>query len=348
MGMGSRHECADRSLLCVAAGHVGAAQREDRISRPSKDCGADIPLTFPERIPLAWDYLVLAALASAIVAFRIHDWQIRLAMVSGDDSLAAVAFYFARPDEFVNDIYIQAWAPVALSSLIDWLPALAYKFAGVHPHFFFVAFTVLQFVLLALAMFYLATVMTESRPVAWLTAVFTMVWQPHWWNPALIGGLDWMPYANWFALAFLIYALVSVVRHQRWRAYAALLLGALIHPIMGTIGAVIAAAYISSEALPSRHVARIAEAGMAVVLIAGLSAIPLLISNQGVDYIPGTSDSLTSPHARPWAVAYPFGFSALLSSAIYLATLTVLAWSWNKLFLITLAMAAAMSALHFG
>jgi hypothetical protein len=304
-------------------------------------------LTFPKRILPAWDYLILAALASAIVAFRIHDWQTRLAMVSGDDSLAAVALYFARPDEFVNDIYIQAWSPVALSSLINWLPALAYKFAGIHPHFFFVAFTVLQFVLLALAMFYLATVMTESRPVAWLTAVFTMVWQPPWWNPALIGGLDWMPYANWFALPFLIYALASVVRNQRRRAYAALLFGALVHPIMGTIGAVIAAAYIVYEALPSRHVARIAEAVLALVLIGGLSAIPLLISNQGVGYIPGTSDALTSPHARPWAVEYPFGFSVLLSSAIYLTALTVLAWSWNKLFLVTLAMAAAMSAVHF-
>lgn len=298
-------------------------------------------------IPPAWDYVALAALASAIVAFRIHDWQTRLAMVSGDDSLAAVALFFARREDFVNDIYIQAWAPVALSSLINWLPALAYEFTGIHPHFFFVAFTVLQFVLLALAMFYLATVMTESRSVAWLTAVFTMVWQPHWWNPALIGGLDWMPYANWFALPFLIYALASVVRNQRWQAYAALLFGALVHPIMGTIGAVIAAAYIAYEAIPSRHVARIAEAALAVVVIGGLSAIPLLISNQGVEYIPGTSDSLHSPHARPWAVEYPFGFSVLLSCAIYVTTLTVLAWSSNKLFLVTLVMAAIMSTVHF-
>jgi hypothetical protein len=305
-------------------------------------------LTFPKRIPPPWDYLALAAVASAFVAFRIHDWQTRLAMVSGDDSLAAVALYFARPEEFVNDPYIQAWAPVALSSLINWLPALAYKFAGIHPHFFFVAFTVLQFVLLALAMFDLATVMTQSRSVAWLTAVFTMVWQPHWWNLALVGGLDWMPYANWFALPFLIYALASVVRNQRWRAYAALLFGALVHPIMGTIGAVIAGVYIAYEAPRSRHVARIAEAAMAVVLIGGISAIPILISNQGVNYIPGTADSLNSPHARPWAAEYdPYGFSVLLSGAIYLTTLTVLAWSWNKLFLVTLAMAAAMSAVHF-
>jgi hypothetical protein len=298
-------------------------------------------------LPSAWDYLALAILASAMVAFRIHDWQARLAIVSGDDSLAAVALYFARREEFVNDVYIQAWAPVALSSLINWLPSLAYKFAGIHPHFFFVAFTVLQFVLLALAMFYLATVMTESRPVAWMTAVFALVWQPHWWNLALIGGLDWMPYANWFALPFLIYGLASAVRNQRWRCYAALLFGALVHPIMGTIGAVIAAAYIAYEALPSRQIARIAEAGMAVILIGGLSAIPLLISNQGVEYVRGTSDALHNPHARPWAVEYPFGFSALLSGVIYLTTLTFLGWSRNRLFLVTLSMAALMSAVHF-
>jgi hypothetical protein len=299
------------------------------------------------QIPPAWDYVALAILASAMVALRIHDWQARLAIVSGDDSLAAVALYFARREEFVNDVYIQAWAPVALSSLINWLPALAYKFVGIHPHFFFVAFTVLQFVLLALAMFYLATVMTESRPVAWLTAVFAVVWQPHWWNLALIGGLDWMPYANWFALPFLIYGLASAVRNQRWRCYAALLFGALVHPIMGTIGALIAAGYIAFEAFPSRNFARIAETGMAVILIGALSAVPLLISNQGVEYIPGTSDALHNPHARPWAVEYPFGFSAVLSAAIYLTTLTVLAWSRNKLFLVALAMTTAMSTVHF-
>src|SRR4051812_33637763 len=108
-----------------------------------------------------WDYALVAGIASAVVYFRIFDWQTRLAMVSGDDSLVAIALYFAHPIEFAKDAVIQAWAPVALASMENWLPALAYKFVGIHPSIFFVGCTVGQFVGLSLAMFYLATAMTN-------------------------------------------------------------------------------------------------------------------------------------------------------------------------------------------
>src|SRR4030088_3209645 len=96
-----------------------------------------------------WDYALVAAVAFAVVSFRMSDWQTRLAMVSGDDSLAAIAFYFAHPVEFAKDIYIQAWGPIALASMQNWLPALAYKFVGIHPSIFFVGITVGQIVGLA-------------------------------------------------------------------------------------------------------------------------------------------------------------------------------------------------------
>lgn len=297
-----------------------------------------------------WDYALLAAAAFAVAYFRISDWQTRLAMVSGDDSLAAMAFYFARPADFAKDAYIQAWAPVALASMENWFPALAYKFVGIHPKIFFVGATIGQFVGLALAMFYFATTMTKSRSVAWLTAALTIFWRPNWWNLALVGGLDWMPYANWSALPFLVCAFALVVKDRRSAAYACLLVGALIHPIMGMQAAVIAAAYIAYEAYQAQDIRRIGETGIAVVMIGALSSLPILISTYGISFIQEDRlyGLLVSQHIRPWGVKYPYGFSALLSSLLYLVTLIVLAWSNNTFFRVSLVVSTAMILVHVG
>lgn len=295
-----------------------------------------------------WDYVLIGLIAFFVVIFRIHDWQARLAMVSGDDSLAAISFYFARRTEFANDAYIQAWAPVALASIINWLPALAYKFVGVHPSVFFVTFTVSQFLFLAPAMFYLAMALTRSRTVAWLTAAFTIIWQPNWWNLALIGGLDWMPYANWFALPLLIYAFASAVNNQRWKAYASLLTAGLIHPIMGMLATIIVAAYIAYVALPVRDTRRVLEAAASVVLIGVLSSMPMLISTYGVEFLPQNRiDALLgNPHVRPWGAEYPYGFSALLSHVLYLVSISILAWSKNIFFRVSLVVTSTMILAH--
>lgn len=297
-----------------------------------------------------WDYALVAVVSFAVVYFRIFDWQTRLAMVSGDDSLAAMAFYFARPAEYSKDAYIQAWAPIALASMENWIPALAYKFATIHPRFFFVGVTIGQFVGLALAMFYLATAMTNSRIVAWLTAVLTIFWQPNWWNLALVGGLDWMPYANWSALPFLICAFALVVNDRRLGAYACLLIAAMIHPIMGMLGTIIATAHIAYEALQARNIRRIGEVTIVVVTIGCLSGLPILISTYGVPFIQEDRlyQGLANPHVRPWGAEYPFGFSALLSSFLYLVTLIVLAWSKNSFFRVSVVVSAAMIVVHFG
>jgi hypothetical protein len=294
-----------------------------------------------------WDYALVASVAFAVACLRISDWQTRLAMVSGDDSLAAVAFCFAHPLEFAKDAYIQAWAPIALASMQNWLPALAYKYVGIHPSVFFVGITVGQIVGLALAMFCLAKIMTDSRSVAWITAMLTILWRPNWWNLALISDLDWMPYANWGALPFLVYAFASVVNGRRVRAYICLLVAAMIHPIMGMLGTIIAVAYIAHEAFPTRNVRRVVEAAMAAVAIGALSGIPILIATSGIAFSPEDQlpKLLGSYHVRPWGSGYPFSFF-LLNHLVYLLTLIVLAWSQNTLYRVSLVVSSAMILVH--
>ncbi|MGY4295360.1 hypothetical protein ACVWXN_003455 [Bradyrhizobium sp. i1.4.4] len=292
-------------------------------------------------------YMLLAAVACGLALLRVGDWQIRLAMVSGDDSMEAVAVYFARANEFTADAYISAWAPIAMASAASWIPALAYKYLAIHPRLFFEAFTIGQHVGLALAMFHFSFTVSRSQLLAWLTAAVTIAWNPQFWNLALIGGLEWMPYANWIALPFLVYAFDTAYRGLRLRCYVSLLAGTLIHPIMGMLATAIVAAFMVYEALAARDLRRALEAIAASIIIAALAAVPVWLSTRGIAFADEdpVSGLLANQHVRPWGASY--GTWSMLSSAMCIASLVGLADTKNRFFLVALVMTCAMTAAHF-
>lgn len=294
-------------------------------------------------------YLLLGVIACAIVLLRVGDWQMRLAMVSGDDSMEAVAIYFARASEFAADAYIQAWSPIAMASAVSWIPALAYRYLHIHPLLFFKLFTVGQTVGLALAMFQFAFIVTRSQLSAWLTAALTLAWQPVNWNLALVGGLEWMPYANWVSLPFLVYAFSAAIRDLRPRSYASLLAGALIHPIMGAVATAIVVAYFAVDGLAARDWRRMLPPAAAAIAIAALSVLPLWLASRGVAFAPDdqTRVLLDNQHVRPWGAVYPYGISSFVSSGLCIASLVALANTRNRFFVVTLVMTCATTAAHF-
>lgn len=294
-------------------------------------------------------YLLLGVIACAIVLLRVGDWQMRLAMVSGDDSMEAVAIYFARPSEFAADAYIQAWSPIAMASAVSWIPALAYRYLHIHPLLFFKLFTVGQTVGLALAMFQFAFIVTRSQLSAWLTAALTLAWQPVNWNLALVGGLEWMPYANWVSLPFLVYAFSAAIRDLRLRSYASLLAGALVHPIMGALATVTVVAYFGVDGLAARDWRRMLPPAAAAIAIAALSVLPLWLASRGVAFAPDdqTRVLLDNQHVRPWGAVYPYGISSFVSSALCIASLVALANTRSRFFAVTLVITCAMTAAHF-
>lgn len=309
--------------------------------------GRDIDESYSFRTK-TFSYLLLSAIACVIAELRVGDWNIRLAMVSGDDGLEAASFYFARPQDFAADVYMQAWAPMTLSSAASWIPAFAYKYLHIHPLFFFKAFTLGQNVGLALAMFHFAFVISRSQVTAWLAAAMTIWWNPQFWNLALIGGLEWMPYANWIALPFLLLAFASAYQGHRFFSYVALLIGALIHPIMGILATAIVGPFIAYEGLTTSRLRLIIEPAIASAIIAVLAIVPMTISTHGVSFMPSDISSfLDNQHVRPWGAEYPYGVSSFVSSALCIASLVALANTKDRFFIISLAMTCIMTGAHF-
>src|SRR5688500_7864782 len=120
------------------------------------------------------DQVGLAALAIVATTLLIGDFGVRLANTSTDDGLVSIAYFFTYPERFAQDLQLRSWAPIALASRMNLLPAVAFKYAGVSPEICFWLFAYLQNILLALAMYRLAMVMVQSRQVALISAVFTL------------------------------------------------------------------------------------------------------------------------------------------------------------------------------
>lgn len=293
-------------------------------------------------------YLLLAMIACVITMTRVGDWNIRMAMVSADDGLQAASIYFARTKDFAADVYMQAWVPMTFASAATWIPAFAYKYLHIHPAFFFEALTIGQAVGLALAMFHFSLVVTRSQILAWLTATMTICWHPQFLNLALLGGLEWMPYANWIALPFLVFAFSSIYQDHRFRSYASLLIGTLIHPIMGLLATALVAPFIAYEGLMAKNLRLIVEAASASAIVALFAVVPVTLSTHGVSFVHGHIVwLLNNQHVRPWGAEYPYGIASFVSSALCIGALVALANTRDRFFIVALVMTCIMTAAHF-
>ena len=270
-------------------------------------------------VPVWVDYLVLALISIICTQVLASNWTVRLTQAPQDETCVAHSLFFANRLLFCNDIYFTTWSPTALSSIINWLPALLFKYANCPPMFAFVALTFLQNLLLPLSMFRLATVVTKSRFIGWLSAGFVMLWLPHHWNMALIGGLSFLPYANWIALPLLIFCIASILEGKQKTAILLLILSSTIHPIMSTLCAASCCLYIiltrDSQSKPMTFL-KVVCIGAAATLP---SLISIAISTRGIDYLPDSDrfeTLLGNPHVAPWKAGFPYGVSAFAAGII--------------------------------
>jgi hypothetical protein len=254
---------------------------------------------------LAWiDQAGLAVLAGVATTLLIGDFGVRLANTSTDDGLVAIAYFFKYPELFAQDRQLGGWAPVALASMLNWLPAIAFKYAGLPPEVFYWLFTYLQNILLATAMYRLAVATVQSREVALISAVFALAFRPHWWNAGLFGDLDWMPYGAWMALPFLVYAGAFAFERRLRITAAMLLVGGLIHPVLGLFASAMVATFwflsLMLEGRLDRLVAPMAVLGAVSVTF----ALPVVLARAGLEQA-GDSQVLAvvlkNGHAIPWA-----------------------------------------------
>jgi hypothetical protein len=250
------------------------------------------------------DQTFIACLAMVATYLVIGDFGVRLANTSTDDGLVAYAYFYKYPELFARDGHMLNTGRAALASMLNWLPAVLFKYAAVPPEIFYWGFTFLQNILLALAMYWLTMVMVSSRESALIAALFTLAWQPHWWNVGLFGDLNWMPYGGWLALPFLVFAGAYALELRLGATALALLVGGLVHPILGLFAAAMIGAYWVLFLLRDGKFRQIAAPVAAIALASAAFLLPVLLTKLGLDEVPSSDllpQVLRNGHAIPWA-----------------------------------------------
>jgi len=250
------------------------------------------------------DQLCLVILAGISTHLLIGDLGVRLANTSSDEGLVAFSYFLKFPERFAQDESLRYWAPAALASMMNWLPALLFKYVGVPPEFFYGLFVYAQNILLALAMYRLAMVMTGSRESALISAIFTLAFRPHWWNMGLFADIDWMPYGAWLALPFMIYAGAYALDQRTTKMACMLLIGGLVHPILGLFAGAIFGVYWLLLSLREQSLQKTAMPLAALTVTVMTFLLPVIYFKLGLEeghasQILGTI--LRNWHAIPWA-----------------------------------------------
>jgi hypothetical protein len=280
-----------------------AAARACSNRRPSHVTAVDV-LNHPQ-LRAAWvDQLLVAVLAGITTFLVIGHFGVRLANTSTDDGLVSYAYFFKFPELFARDASMLNWGPAALASMLNWLPAVLFKYAEIPPEIFFWLFTFLQNILLAIAMYRLAMVMVRSREVALITAVFTLAFRPHWWNMGLFADLNWMPYGGWLALPFLVFAGALALEQRLTATAVMLLIGGLVHPILGLFTAAMIGTYWLLLLLRERKAGEIIWSLGVLGIAAVAFLLPAIFVRLGIEEAPSSAILpllLKNGHAIPWA-----------------------------------------------
>jgi hypothetical protein len=264
------------------------------------------PAAAPRPPAALLDYAVLAALICVATWLLIGDFAVRLANTSSDEGLIGYAYFFRDPALFRHDAHMTYWGPAALASMMNWLPAALFKYAGVPPEIFHWLFVFAQNVLLALAIYRFATVTSGSRAVAWLAALFVLAFRPHWWNIGLFADLDWVPYAAWLALPLLVYAAGFALEGRLIATAAALLAGGLVHPVHGLFATAMIGGYWALLWLREGGNRELLIRAAALIAVTAAYALPVLVSKSGMIEAPLSEvlpKLINNGHVNPWASA---------------------------------------------
>ena len=254
--------------------------------------------------PRCVDQLVIAGLIVVSTCLLIGDFGVRLANTSTDDGVVGYALFFQQPQLFRLDAQMTSWGPVALASMMNWLPGVALKYAGMSPELWYWLLVFLENVLLGLAVFRFSIVTSGSRPVAWLAALFVLAFRPHWWNIGLFADVDWMPYAAWVALPLLVYAAAYALEGRVYASAIALLAGGLLHPVHGLFATATIAGYWALVRLRGGTNRDLAVRACLLVVVTAVFSAPVIVAKSG---IPEAPPSVLLPlllnnfHTNPWA-----------------------------------------------
>jgi hypothetical protein len=156
-----------------------------------------------------------------------------ISQASSDDGIISHAISFANPNLFANDVQANAFRIETPASLMNLIPAIAYKYLQIDPVFFWIFFLIVQTILYPFSVYGITSLIIHSKKQAALITLLLINFRPQTRNLSYSGDLDWMPYAMWLAQSFFVLAIYLYFKKFRNTAFILIALSGMIHPSLG-------------------------------------------------------------------------------------------------------------------
>ncbi|MDD0852521.1 hypothetical protein HBN50_05395 [Halobacteriovorax sp. GB3] len=255
------------------------------------------------------------------VIFLVGDFDIRFATIAGDDSFLAYSNYLKDSARFINDYEIQNNILPANASALNYLSTLIVLKFGISALAIAKVVIFLQSFLFFLATFLISKEIFKNDLTAYLAVFFSALANPTNQNLADYGGLEWMPYAGLFALPFIGFSLLFLLRERRNLALLFVIIGGFFHPSMGVYGIGIYGIYLLLTFTSVKSFLRDCCA-----LVAGLALFiswPLINASKGSEIAGSILKELvrSNGHINP-------GMSRIIPVILFLLGALILAFSY--------------------
>jgi hypothetical protein len=181
------------------------------------------------------NFFLLIAVFTYLTLTELGDPQIRISMISNDDSFIAHAYAYKFPEIFEDDYFIKIYQTWANTSLLNFIPAILFKYFEVNPLSLFLPVTTFQNVYLYLSVSLIVYHFVKSKSSIWFASLFMFFFTPHFFNLGWFGELDWGPYGMWFALPFLLNSFYFLLQGKWTLSFVFAFLTQSIHPSMGVL-----------------------------------------------------------------------------------------------------------------
>lgn len=178
-------------------------------------------------------YFLYIVCVFAYFISTVGNIPLSISHASSDDGIIAHAISYVYPEIFINDMQANTFRIETPTSLMNLIPALAYRHLTLDPVFFWVFFLMLQNILYPVSIYGIASFITTSRKKAIIVTILFLNFRPQTRNLSYSGDLDWMPYAMWLAESFFVFAIYLYFRNLRKTSYVSILISCLIHPSLG-------------------------------------------------------------------------------------------------------------------
>ena len=178
-------------------------------------------------------YSFFVLLSYAYFISTVGNIQLGISNASSDDGIIAHAISYVSPQIFINDLQANTFRIETPTSLMNLIPAIAYRNLHIDPLFFWIFFLVVQTILYPISIYGITKIITHTKKQAVLITVLFINFRPQTRNLSYSGDLDWMPYAMWLAESFFAFAIYLYLKKYRKSSFVLIALTCLIHPSLG-------------------------------------------------------------------------------------------------------------------